>query len=209
MLGGEIVFSCKDNGLGIDLEVHKNKIFKLNKVFHDHPDARGVGLFITKKQVETLGGSISVISEPDKGAEFIINFGEAYEPKEVNLVCVVDDDKAYRISLLEQLTIKGVHENLLMFPNGQPAIKFLTENSYNAEALPDVILLNLNMPIMDGWLFLEKYQKIITDLVKPIKIYVVSSSISDQKKIDALLAQGVIEAVILKDELANRLNTII
>ncbi len=73
---GSILLSCKDNGLGIDLEKHGDKIFKLNKVFSDHPDARGVGLFITQKQVEALGGTISVMSELDKGTEFTVNFGK-------------------------------------------------------------------------------------------------------------------------------------
>ncbi len=79
IVDGSILLSCKDNGLGIDLEKHGDKIFKLNKVFHDHPDARGVGLFITQKQVEALGGTISVISEPNEGTEFTVNFGNINE----------------------------------------------------------------------------------------------------------------------------------
>jgi len=65
---------CQDNGLGIDLKRHGNKIFGLNKTFHEHPDSKGVGLFITKNQVETMGGSISVDSQVDKGTKFTIHF---------------------------------------------------------------------------------------------------------------------------------------
>lgn len=69
-----ICLTCTDNGLGIDLEKHGKKLFGLNKTFHKHADARGVGLFITKNQIEALGGSISVESEVNKGTTFTINF---------------------------------------------------------------------------------------------------------------------------------------
>lgn len=64
----------KDNGLGINLDRHGQKIFGLNKVFHRHPDAKGVGLFMTKVQVESMGGKISVESEVNVGSTFNINF---------------------------------------------------------------------------------------------------------------------------------------
>ncbi|MFY7900188.1 MAG: sensor histidine kinase, partial [Chitinophagaceae bacterium] len=73
---GVITLVCKDNGLGIDLNKYGNKIFSLHKTFHQHADSRGVGLFITKNQIKSMGGSISVESEPDKGASFIIKFNE-------------------------------------------------------------------------------------------------------------------------------------
>ncbi len=71
---GQIVLTCQDNGLGIDMERHREKLFGLNKTFHRNKDARGVGLFITKNQIEVLGGSIEAVSEVDKGTRFIIMF---------------------------------------------------------------------------------------------------------------------------------------
>ena len=67
-----ILLEFKDNGLGIDMKMHGNKIFGLNKVFHKHPDARGIGLFLTKAQISSMGGSISVESEVNKGTTFYI-----------------------------------------------------------------------------------------------------------------------------------------
>ncbi|PKA99011.1 PAS domain S-box-containing protein [Flavobacteriaceae bacterium MAR_2009_75] len=63
----------KDNGLGIDLKRYGSKLFGLNKVFHRHPQAKGIGLFLTKAQVEAMGGSISVESEVGTGTTFNIN----------------------------------------------------------------------------------------------------------------------------------------
>jgi signal transduction histidine kinase len=69
-----IVLTISDNGLGIDLQKHKDNIFKIGKVFHRHPDAKGLGLFMTKTQVEAMGGRIWVESLPDKGSTFSVEF---------------------------------------------------------------------------------------------------------------------------------------
>jgi len=45
---------------------HKDQLFKLRKIFHKHPDAKGFGLFRTKTQIEAIGGSINAESELDK-----------------------------------------------------------------------------------------------------------------------------------------------
>lgn len=63
-----------DNGLGIDLKKHEHKIFGLNKVFHRHPDSKGVGLYLLKNQIESLHGSISAKSEVEKGTTIIVEF---------------------------------------------------------------------------------------------------------------------------------------
>nr|WP_294944002.1 HAMP domain-containing sensor histidine kinase [uncultured Mucilaginibacter sp.] len=68
------VLECSDNGLGIDLKLHGNKIFGLYKTFHDRKDAHGVGLFLVKTQIESQGGEIEVQSTPDNGATFKIIF---------------------------------------------------------------------------------------------------------------------------------------
>ncbi len=69
---GKTVLSVKDNGLGIDLVKHGNRLFKLNQVFHNHHNSKGVGLYITKAQIESFGGKIEVKSKENEGAEFIV-----------------------------------------------------------------------------------------------------------------------------------------
>ncbi|MBD0833610.1 PAS domain-containing sensor histidine kinase [Aestuariibaculum sediminum] len=64
------IITFEDNGLGINLDQHKNKLFGMYKTFHKNPDAKGIGLFITKNQVEALGGKIDVFSEVNKGSTF-------------------------------------------------------------------------------------------------------------------------------------------
>ena len=67
-----LILKIEDNGLGIDLKRHGAKLFGLYKTFHYHKDARGVGLFITKNQIEAMGGKVEVSSEVDKGTTFSI-----------------------------------------------------------------------------------------------------------------------------------------
>ncbi len=70
--GVELRFS--DNGLGINLERYGDRIFGLYQRFHNHPDSKGMGLYITHSQVKAMGGQIQVESEVGKGTTFIISF---------------------------------------------------------------------------------------------------------------------------------------
>ncbi len=67
-----VVLTVEDNGIGIDLIKHGTKLFGMYKTFHPNPDARGIGLFITKNQVESLGGKIEVTSKVNEGTTFKI-----------------------------------------------------------------------------------------------------------------------------------------
>ena len=73
-VNNEIVLIFRDNGIGIDLDRNKDKIFGLYQRFHNYPDSKGLGLYLVKSQVESMGGSISVVSEVDKGTAFTIVF---------------------------------------------------------------------------------------------------------------------------------------
>ncbi|TGN19686.1 sensor histidine kinase [Leptospira idonii] len=66
--------SVKDNGIGINLKLYGDQIFKYKKVFHRGFDSNGVGLFMTKNQIETFGGSIQVESKPHEGSIFTVAF---------------------------------------------------------------------------------------------------------------------------------------
>lgn len=71
---GEIILSIEDNGLGIDLEKYGDKLFGMYKTFHNNKDARGIGLYITKNQIEAMNGRVVAHSEVGKGTTFNIYF---------------------------------------------------------------------------------------------------------------------------------------
>ena len=68
--GDHIIFKISDNGTGIDLEKHGDKLYGMYNTFHGNENAKGIGLFITKNQVESMGGNIVVDSEVNKGTTF-------------------------------------------------------------------------------------------------------------------------------------------
>jgi PAS domain S-box-containing protein len=73
-VGNETIIIFKDNGIGIDLERNKDKVFGLYQRFHDYPDSKGLGLYLVKSQVESMGGTISIDSTVGVGTTFTIIF---------------------------------------------------------------------------------------------------------------------------------------
>lgn len=75
-INNNIELTVSDNGLGFDLSKNESQIFGLHKTFHKNPEAKGIGLFLTKAQVEAMGGEISLTSKPDEGSTFKILFNQ-------------------------------------------------------------------------------------------------------------------------------------
>ena len=73
---GFVVLLVQDNGLGIDMGRNQTKLFGMYKTFHNNEDARGVGLFITKNQIEAMSGKIEVESVVGFGSVFSVYFNE-------------------------------------------------------------------------------------------------------------------------------------
>lgn len=93
-------------------------------------------------------------------------------------VYLIDDDDIF--VFLTKKTLLKVSDNVdvEVFSDGYQAITHLREIAHNREALPDVIFLDLNMPVMDGWEFLAEYEELRTSLARETQLYIVSSSIS-------------------------------
>jgi signal transduction histidine kinase len=70
----EVKLQIIDNGIGIDLKKNKDKIFGMYKTFHGNPDAVGLGLFMVKNHIESMGGRVEVESEINKGTTFSLYF---------------------------------------------------------------------------------------------------------------------------------------
>jgi CheY-like chemotaxis protein len=91
---------------------------------------------------------------------------------------IVDDDKIYTFLIKKTIEQTNLVEMIKIFDNGLDAIDFLKKNVDNHDSLPEIILLDLSMPVMDGWEFLEEYILLSPKLGRKITIYIISSSIS-------------------------------
>jgi CheY-like chemotaxis protein len=96
----------------------------------------------------------------------------------LNTLYVIDDDDIYQFIMERAIADTELVNLIKTFPNGKEAIQFLESAIGRPELLPEVILLDLTMPVMDGWQFLEKYLLLKPRVGKIIHIYVVSSSIN-------------------------------
>ncbi|SDK62799.1 Response regulator receiver domain-containing protein [Catalinimonas alkaloidigena] len=96
--------------------------------------------------------------------------------KKIQLACIIDDDPVYVYGIKKLMKLVDFCENMLVFKNGAEALKYLTPVIQQNDTLPDIILLDINMPIMDGWQFLDEFIQ-IKPKSRKITIYMVSSSV--------------------------------
>ncbi|MFD0765158.1 response regulator [Mucilaginibacter lutimaris] len=89
---------------------------------------------------------------------------------------LVDDDEIFTYGFKKLTVIKGLFNEILNFSNGQEAIDYLI-NPKNANRLPDVLFVDINMPVMNGWEFNAAFEEIKSQLGKNITIYNISSSV--------------------------------
>lgn len=102
--------------------------------------------------------------------------------KPFDSVCVIDDDMVYRFALRCLLETWDLANNFTEFTDGSDAFEFIKSNASNSSTLPDVVFLDINMPVMNGFNFLDEYAKIKSTLTKDIRIYLVSASIADETR---------------------------
>jgi len=95
--------------------------------------------------------------------------------KKFNTIFVVDDDKVYHFIIKKLFSKCNINVDTKYFFNGLEAIDEL-KDKVETDNIPDLILLDINMPVYDGWQFLEEFKKIKQKLSKEITVYLVSSS---------------------------------
>lgn len=92
------------------------------------------------------------------------------------VMCIIDDDPIYQILINKIIALSDTDYEIIRFKNGKEALDNFRNDPNN---LPEIILLDLEMPIMDGWDFMSEINKHVTGQTA---IYIVSSSISYEDK---------------------------
>lgn len=100
-------------------------------------------------------------------------------------IWVIDDDPIYQIIVNKMINKSELFSNVLSFKNGKEAIDDFKKKLDEKETLPNVILLDINMPVMDGWEFMDQFVKFKEQINETIQIYIVSSSIAIEDKTKA------------------------
>lgn len=96
------------------------------------------------------------------------------------IICIVDDDQVYQYTATKSIKSNDAVKRILVFNDGEEAYTYLLENLSIRENLPDIIFLDINMPYMDGWEFMDRFIELKPELNKPITIYMISSSVQEE-----------------------------
>ncbi|MBU2905255.1 response regulator [Arenibacter algicola] len=89
---------------------------------------------------------------------------------------LIDDDEIFQFIMKNTIAEISPDIKIKFFSDGEKGIDFLKQNLGAATNLPDIILLDVNMPFMDGWEFLNEYKSLQTEIKKDINIYLLTSS---------------------------------
>lgn len=107
----------------------------------------------------------------------------------LEILCVVDDDKIFTYLLKRIIEKAGIAKEIVFFENGREALDYLNDHRGDGRKLPQLILLDINMPILDGWQFLQEYDKLKSEVANPISICMMSSS-TDIEDYDRAMLSG-------------------
>ena len=100
-------------------------------------------------------------------------------------IWVVDDDRIYKTIIKKIIDTSAMFSDTTTFSNGKEAISALKDAISNKDILPDIVLLDIEMPVMDGWGFMEEFALIKENIPPRLIIYISSSSIAIEDKLKA------------------------
>lgn len=98
------------------------------------------------------------------------------------IIWLVDDDHIYHIIMKKIIDKSGLNAQVNSFYNGKDAIVALENNKTTRDNFPDLILLDIEMPVLDGWGFMAEWFRLKEDYFQNIQIYICSSSIASEDK---------------------------
>lgn len=125
--------------------------------------------------------------------------------KKFNTIWLIDDDEIFRFSAEQLMEMADFTQEVVSFENGEEALEAINKLLRNEMAAPDLIFLDVNMPVLDGWQFLEELSKV--DLPSNFKIYMLSSS-SDMADINQVSKYPVVQKYLLKPISLNLLSQV-
>lgn len=102
----------------------------------------------------------------------------------VYLTCLIDDDEIFVYAMKKIINLKQLSRETITFDRVERAMDYLSVHKENTNALPDVILLDINLTGEDGWDFIDSFGEIAAKMIKKPRIYMLSSSANpaDQQK---------------------------
>ncbi len=98
----------------------------------------------------------------------------------INLA-VIDDDEMYVLTVKKLLERIKFTERTVYFENGKVALNYFDEYINKADLIPELVLLDLNMPVTNGWQFIKEFRKLKTKIDKKITIYMISNTINEEE----------------------------
>jgi signal transduction histidine kinase len=149
-------FSVSDTGVGIAPDDHECIFDEFTQVKHPlqrRVKGTGLGLPISRRLAQALGGDIDVKSDLGAGSTFTLTVPRNYTPSGVPPqrpchILIVDDDEAFRYIVRQFLS--SANYVIAEAADGLQALEYLRERN------PDIVLLDISMPVMDGFEFLER-----------------------------------------------------
>ncbi len=120
--------------------------------------------------------------------------------EQVKNILIIDDDNVYRYTTEKYLKLLKLSKEVTVYSDAEEALGYLEANLNNKNIFPEIILLDVNMPILDGWQFIAEFQKLKGQLDQKLDLYMVSSSIDERDEFRAKSLEGV------KDFLVKPLN---
>lgn len=103
----------------------------------------------------------------------------------VDLAYLIDDDDIYVFGMKRMIKANQLCNELLTFANGADAIDFINERVSSNSPLPKVIMVDINMPVLDGWGFIDEFAKIPSEYTEGVLVYMISSSVQEEDRIKA------------------------
>ena len=113
--------------------------------------------------------------------------------KKVNCICIIDDDAIYTLLLKKMIVKLDICDTVVSYANGEEAYLGFEKNIQQNNPLPNIVLLDINMPIMDGWEFMDAFLALKPQIQQKIAIYIASSSITIEDREKAASYADIVE----------------